>query len=129
MTWARSHITRHPLHAVLRATDIGPDLGSRDPQVIADLIKDMNKVLAEELSVSILLPALGKMNQKLESEKSIFNIPLEILISLLKMDFNNSEYEAVKIGTKDKPGFLNHYVTGIDQSLFAKKPFKLRRDV
>jgi hypothetical protein len=47
----------------------------------------------------------------------------------LQQDFENSEYEAFKIGTKDKPKFLNHYVTGIDHSLFGKKPFKLRRDV
>jgi hypothetical protein len=72
----------------------------------------------------MLLPALYKMNEKLEYEKSIFNIPLEILISLLQMDFNKSEYEAVKIGTKDKPNFLNHYVTGIDKSLFGRKQFK-----
>ena len=64
------------------------------------------------------------MNQKLESGKSIFNIPMEILIALLEMDFNNSEYEAVKIGTKGKPDFLNHYITGIDKSLFERRKLK-----
>jgi hypothetical protein len=69
------------------------------------------------------------MNRKLENEKSIFNIPLEVLISLLKMDFNNSEYEPVKIGTKEKPNFLNHYVTGIDKSLFQRKKLKGKSNV
>jgi len=106
------------------ANDCGTDLADFLPNVLTLLSKTDNKVLAEELSVSILLPALIQMNQKLESEKSIFNIPLEILISLLQMDFSHSEYEAVKIGSKEKPNFLNHYVTGIDKSLFQRKKFK-----
>ncbi len=40
------------------------------------------------------------------------------------MDFDNSEYEAVKIGTKEKPDFLNNYITGIDKSLFGKRQLK-----
>jgi nitrate reductase assembly molybdenum cofactor insertion protein NarJ len=104
--------------------DCGTDLADFLPNVLTLLSKTENRELAEELSVSILLPALIKMNQKLESEKSIFGIPLEILISLLKIDFNNSDYEAVKIGSKEKPDFLNHYVTGIDKSLFGRKQFK-----
>ncbi|NQU52493.1 MAG: hypothetical protein HQ522_08130 [Bacteroidetes bacterium] len=111
------------------ANNCGSDLADFLPNMLTLLSKTDNRELAEELSVSILLPALIKMSQKLESENSIFNIPLEILISLLEMDFNNSEYEAVKIGTKDKPDFLNHYVTGIDKSLFGRKQFKRKRDV
>lgn len=111
------------------ANDCGSDLADFLPNMLTLLSKTDNRELAEELSVSILLPALIKMSQKLESENSIFNIPLEILISLLEMDFNNSEYEAVKIGTKDKPDFLNNYVTGIDKSLFGRKQFKRKRDV
>lgn len=109
--------------------DCGSELADFLPNVLTLLSKSENPDLTEELSVSILLPALSKMIQKLESENNIYRIPVEILISLLEQDFENSEYEAVKIGTKDKPGFLNHYVTGIDQSLFDKKPFKIRRDV
>ena len=67
------------------------------------------------------------MEQKLERENSIFNIPVGILISLLEKDFHNSEYEAVKIGTKEKPNFLNHYVTGIDKSLFGRKQNKRKK--
>ena len=104
--------------------DCGKDLADFLPNVLTLLSKTEDKDLAEELTVSCLLPSLLKMNQKLESENSIFNIPLEILISLLKMDFNNSEYEAVKIGTTEKPNFLNHYVTGIDKSLFQRRKFK-----
>jgi nitrate reductase molybdenum cofactor assembly chaperone len=104
--------------------DCGSELADFLPNVLTLLVKTENENLAEELSVSMLLPALYKMNEKLEYEKSIFNIPLEILISLLQMDFNKSEYEAVKIGTKDKPNFLNHYVTGIDKSLFQRRKFK-----
>ena len=106
------------------SNDCGTDLADFLPNVLTLLSKTDNRELSEELSVSILLPALLKMNQKLESENSIFNIPLEILISLLKMDFSDSEYEAVKIGTKEKPNFLNHYVTGIDKSLFQRRKFK-----
>lgn len=111
------------------ANDCGNDLADFLPNVLTLLSKTDDKEFAEELSVSILLPALTKMSEKLESEKSIFNIPLEILISFLEMDFNNSEYEAVKIGTKDKPDFLNNYVTGIDKSLFGRKQFKRKSDV
>jgi nitrate reductase assembly molybdenum cofactor insertion protein NarJ len=106
------------------ANDCGSDLADFLPNVLTLLSKTDNREFGEELSVSILLPALLKMNQKLESENSIFNIPLEILISLLEMDFNHSEYEAIKIGSKEKPDFLNHYVTGIDKSLFGRKQFK-----
>ncbi|NOR75126.1 MAG: hypothetical protein GQ525_08190 [Draconibacterium sp.] len=104
--------------------DCGKDLADFLPNILTLLAKTDNRDLAEELSVSILLPALGSINQKLENENNIFNIPVEILISLLKMDFDNSEYEAVKIGSKGKPNFLNHYVAGIDKSLFGKKQFK-----
>ncbi len=104
--------------------DCGSDLADFLPNVLTLLSKTENRDFCEELSVSILLPALLKMNEKLEREKSIFNFPLEILISLLKMDFNNSEYEAAKIGSKEKPIFLNNYITGIDKSLFERKKFK-----
>ena len=114
---------------ILVGNDCGSELADFLPNVLTLLSKSDNKEFAEELSVSILLPALSKMIQKLESENNIYRIPVEILISVLEQDFENSEYEAVKIGTKDKPGFLNHYVSGIDKSLFVKKPFKLRRDV
>lgn len=114
---------------ILSGNDCGSELADFLPNVLTLLSKSDNPDLVEELSVSILLPALSKMLQKLESENNIYRIPVQILISLLEQDFENSEYEAVKIGTKDKPGFLNHYVSGIDQSLFVKKPFKLRRDV
>jgi len=114
---------------LLAGNECGSELADFLPNVLTLLSKSDNPDLTEELSVSILLPALSKMIQKLESENNIYRIPVGILISLLEQDFENSEYEAVKIGTKDKPGFLNHYVTGIDQSLFVKKPFKLRRDV
>lgn len=104
--------------------DCGSDLADFLPNVLTLITKTKDRELAEELSVSILLPALLKMNQKLENERSIFNLPIEILISLLEMDFNNSEYEAVKIGSKEKPNFLNNYITGIDKSLFERKKFK-----
>ena len=114
---------------ILAGNDCGSELADFLPNVLTLLSKSDRPDLIEELSVSILLPALSKILQKLESERNIYRIPVEILISLLELDFKDSEYEAIKIGTKDKPGFLNHYVTGIDQSLFVKKPFKLRRDV
>jgi nitrate reductase assembly molybdenum cofactor insertion protein NarJ len=111
------------------ANDCGSELADFLPNILTLLSKTDRLDLAEELSVSILLPALVKMLQKLESENNIYSIPVEVLILLLEQDFEDSEYEAVKIGTKDKPKFLNHYVTGMDHSLLRKKPFKLRRDV
>ncbi len=109
------------------SNDCGTDLADFLPNVLTLLPKITDTDLVEELSVSILLPALNSINQKLENENSIFNIPIEILISLLKIDFDNSEYEAVKIGTKEKPNFLNHYVTGIDKSLFGKRQLKRKK--
>lgn len=107
--------------------DCGNDLADFLPNILTLFAKTKDKDLAEELSVSILLPALAQMQQKLESEKNIFTLPMEILIALLEMDFSNSEYEAVKIGEKEKPNFLNHYITGIDKSLFERKKFKGKR--
>ena len=104
--------------------DCGSDLADFLPNVLTLLSKIENKDFAEEISVSILLPALLKMNPKLARANSIFNIPMEILIALLEMDYINSEYEAVKIGSEDKPDFLNNYITGIDKSLFGRKQFK-----
>ena len=109
--------------------DCGSDLADFLPNILTLLGKTKNPDLAEELTVSILLPALSVILQKLKSGNNIYEIPVVILISLLEQDFENSDYEAVKIGTKEKPEFLNHYVTGIDKSLFERKPFKLRRDV
>ncbi len=114
---------------ILAGNDCGSELADFLPNMLTLLSKIDKLDLAEELSVSILLPALSKILQKLESESNIYKIPVGILISLLEQDFENSEYEAVRIGTKDKPKFLDHYVTGIDKSLFEKKPLKLRRDV
>lgn len=102
----------------------GSDLADFLPNVLTFLSITENKDLAEELSVSILLPALLKMNPKLVAANSIFSIPMEILIALLEMDFGNSEYEAVKIGSEDKPDFLKNYITGIDRSLFERKQKK-----
>lgn len=108
----------------IAGNNCGSDLADFLPNILTFLSKTRNRELAEELSVSILLPALSKILQKLESENNIFKIPVEILIMLLEQDFENSEYEAIKIGTKDKPGFLSHYIMGIDKSLFEKKQFK-----
>jgi nitrate reductase assembly molybdenum cofactor insertion protein NarJ len=107
--------------------DCGKDLADFLPNILTLLAKTNDKEFAEELSVSILLPALEQMNQKLAKEKNIFSIPMDILIKLLKTEFGESEYEAVKIGTKEKPGFLNHYITGIDTSLFERKKYKNKR--
>lgn len=104
--------------------DCGTDLADFLPNILTLLSKTTDEVLVEELSVSILLPALKQMMQKLEIDNNIYKIPVGILISLLEEDFSNSEFEAAKIGTGDKPNFLNNYVTGIDLSLFEKKQFK-----
>ena len=104
--------------------DCGTDLADFLPNILTLLSKTTDEVLVEELSVSILLPALKQMVQKLENDNNIYKIPVGILISLLEEDFSNSEFEAAKIGTGDKPNFLNNYVTGIDLSLFEKKQSK-----
>ncbi len=103
------------------ANDCGTDLADFLPNILTLLSKSDDAVLVEELSVSILLPALKKMVQKLENDNNIYKIPVDILISMLEEDFSSSEFEAAKIGTGDKPNFLNHYVTGIDKSLFERK--------
>lgn len=104
--------------------DCGNDLADFLPNILTLLAKTEDKEFAEELSASILLPALEQMNQKLKNEKNIFSVPMDLLIQLLKMEFGESEYEAIKIGTKEKPDFLNNYITGIDTSLFERKKFK-----
>ncbi len=104
--------------------DCGTDLADFLPNILTLFSKTTDSVLVEELAVSILLPALKQMVQKLENENNIYKIPVEILISLLEEDFSNSEFEAVKVGTSDKPNFLDNYITGIDLSLFERNQFK-----
>jgi len=104
--------------------DCGTDLADFLPNILTLLSKTTDEVLVEELSVSILLPALKQMLQKLENDNNIYKIPVGILIFLLEEDFSNSEFETAKIGTGDKPNFLNNYVTGIDLSLFERKQSK-----
>ncbi len=116
------HMKEEQLEA---SNDCGSELADFLPNMLTLLSKTEKLNFAEELSVSVLLPALSKIYQKLESENNIYKIPVKILISLLEQQFQNSEYEALVIGTQDKPSFLNHYATGIDKSLFGKKPFKL----
>jgi nitrate reductase assembly molybdenum cofactor insertion protein NarJ len=101
--------------------DCGTDLADFLPNILTLLSKTTDEVLVEELSVSIMLPALKQIEKKLENDNNIYKIPVQILISLLEEDFSNSEFEAAKIGVGDKPNFLNNYVTGIDLSLFGKK--------
>jgi nitrate reductase assembly molybdenum cofactor insertion protein NarJ len=104
--------------------DCGTDLADFLPNILTLFSKTTDSVLVEELAVSILLPALKQMVQKLENENNIYKIPVEILISLLEEDFSNSEFEAVKVGTSDKPNFLDNYITGIDLSLFERNQSK-----
>ncbi|GAB1451216.1 hypothetical protein MASR2M47_12720 [Draconibacterium sp.] len=101
--------------------DCGTDLADFLPNILTLLSKTADEVLVEELSVSILLPALKQIEKKLENDNNIYKIPVQILISLLEEDFSNSEFEAAKIGVGDKPNFLNNYVSGIDLSLFERK--------
>ncbi len=107
--------------------ECGSDLADFLPNILTLLAKTKDQDLIEELSVSILLPALAQMQQKLERERNIFTLPVEILMALIEMEYSNSEYEAVKIGTKEKPNFLSHYITGIDKSLFERKKLKGKR--
>jgi nitrate reductase assembly molybdenum cofactor insertion protein NarJ len=104
--------------------DCGTDLADFLPNILTLLSKTTDEVLVEELSVSIMLPALKQIEKKLEKDNNIYKIPVQILISLLEEDFSNSEFEAAKIGVGDKPNFLSNYVTGIDKSLFERKQFK-----
>jgi nitrate reductase assembly molybdenum cofactor insertion protein NarJ len=106
------------------ANDCGTDLADFLPNILTLLSKTTDEILVEELSVSILLPALRQIEKKLDNDNNRYKIPVQILISLLEDDFSNSEFEAAKIGTDDKPNFLNNYVTGIDLSLFERKQFK-----
>ncbi|WP_372649569.1 hypothetical protein [Draconibacterium sp.] len=107
--------------------DCGKDLADFLPNILTLLSKTKDKSFAEELSVSIVLPALEQMQQKLVNEKNIYRLPMGILINLLKIEFNSSEFEPVRIGSKEKPNFLNHYITGIDTSLIERKKFKGKR--
>jgi nitrate reductase assembly molybdenum cofactor insertion protein NarJ len=106
------------------SNDCGTDLADFLPNILTLLSKTTDEILVEELSVSILLPALRQIEKKLDNDNNMYKIPVQILISLLEEDFSNSEFEAAKIGVGDKPNFLNNYVTGIDLSLFERKQFK-----
>jgi hypothetical protein len=64
------------------------------------VLKD--KTLAEELVVSILIPALEKMISAFQSNENVYKGMLEILLNVMKNDFPESEFERFSFHSQEK---------------------------
>jgi nitrate reductase molybdenum cofactor assembly chaperone len=73
--------------------DCGTEFPDHLPNVLTLLPKIKDQQFAEELVVTMLLPALKHMVENFRTEVNIYKYLLKILIDVLEKDFNGSEFE------------------------------------
>jgi nitrate reductase molybdenum cofactor assembly chaperone len=84
--------------------DCGSELPDHLPNVLTLLPKLEDELLAEELTVSLMIPALEKMIASFNSEENVYKGMLEILLAVMKHDYPESAFErfSFSIGEKTK---------------------------
>lgn len=82
--------------------DCGSELHDHLPNMLTLLPVLKDKTLAEELVVSILIPALEKMISAFQSNENVYKGMLEILLNVMKNDFPESEFERFSFHSQEK---------------------------
>lgn len=80
----------------------GSELPDHLPNILTLLPKLVDENLAEELIVSMLMPALGKMIESFQSAGNVYKGTLEILLRIMESDFLNSEFEKFSFTSQEK---------------------------
>jgi len=82
--------------------DCGSELPDHLPNMLALLPKLKNKVFAEELVVSMMIPALEQMIKSFQTDGSVYKGMLEVLLRIMESDFPDSEFEKFNFSSQEK---------------------------
>jgi len=80
----------------------GSELPDHLPNMLALLPKMNDKSLAEELVVSMMIPALGKMIEAFRTDGNVYKGMLEVLLCIMQSDFPGSEFEKFSFSAQEK---------------------------
>ena len=84
------------------ANDCGSELPDHLPNMLTLLPKLSDESLAEELMVSMMIPALEKMIESFQSGSNVYKGMLEILLRIMESDFPGSEFEKFSFTSQEK---------------------------
>lgn len=110
----------------LAGNDCGVELPDHLPNMLTLVPKLKDQKLAEELMVTLTIPALKEMIAQFKNTKNVYAGLLEMLQLLLEKTFVNSTFSAFELHTENDKGFLKNYSCGVDQSLFERKNTKTK---
>lgn len=82
--------------------DYGKELPDHLPNVLTLLPKLKDEAFAEELVVSMVMPALGKMIESFLAKGNVYKGMLEALLKIMENDFPHSEYERFNFNSQEK---------------------------
>lgn len=80
----------------------GSELPDHLPNMLTLLPKLRDENLVEELVVSMMVPALGKMIESFRSAGNVYQGMLEILLQIMERDFPDSEFEKFSFTSQEK---------------------------
>jgi len=104
----------------LSGNDCGVELADHLPNILTLLPKMRDPKEAEEIAVTVTIPALKLMIKNFKSRNAYKNL-LKVLLGIMHSSFPDSEFEAFQFEETRDPGFLSNYKNGIDRSLFEGK--------
>lgn len=82
--------------------DCGSELPDHLPNILTLLPKIQDRVLAEELIYSIMIPALNEMILKFRGSENMYKGLLQILVKIMEMDYPDSDFERYKFNVQKK---------------------------
>ncbi|RIH64220.1 hypothetical protein D1164_02510 [Mariniphaga sediminis] len=82
--------------------DCGSELPDHLPNMLTLLPKLGDQNLAEELVVSIMIPALEKMIESFQATDNVYKGMLEVLLNVMKNDYPASEFERFNFSSQEK---------------------------
>lgn len=82
--------------------DCGSELPDHLPNMLTLLPKLHDEAFAEELIVSMMMPAIEKMIASFQKSSNVYKGMLEILWSIMNNDFRDSTFEKFNFSTREK---------------------------
>jgi len=105
----------------LTGNNCGFELADHLPNVLTLLPKMKDPKEAEEIVVTVAMPALRAMIKKFKNRNAYKNL-LGALLEVMVSSFPDSNFEPFEFEETRDSGFLSMYKNGIDRSLFERKP-------
>jgi nitrate reductase assembly molybdenum cofactor insertion protein NarJ len=97
-------VNLHEEH-IKAGNECGGELADHLPNMLKLLPKIKDKALADELAFSIMIPAVQEMLDNFKDGENVYKSALELLLYIMKQDFNNLGYKQYKVLNKDKTSF------------------------